>query len=60
MATVISVSKSVTHTFSKTLTDSIVMIEGEGVEGDAHRGKTVKHRSRVKKIRRNPIYVRFI
>jgi MOSC domain-containing protein YiiM len=35
------------HHFSKTPTDSLRLVQGEGVEGDAHRGKTVKHRSRV-------------
>ncbi|CAM3505849.1 Putative metal-sulfur cluster biosynthesis proteins YuaD [Vibrio aerogenes CECT 7868] len=48
MAKVVSVSKSEKHTFSKSTVNSIMLIEGEGVEGDAHRGKTVKHRSRVK------------
>ena len=36
------------HRFSKEIVDSIVLIQGEGVEGDAHKGVTVKHRSRVK------------
>src|SRR6476469_8231249 len=35
------------HTFSKTGTSSIVLVAGLGVEGDAHAGRTVKHRSRV-------------
>jgi MOSC domain-containing protein YiiM len=49
MATVVSVSKDENHNFSKNTTfDSIKLIEGLGVEGDAHSGKTVKHRSRVK------------
>jgi MOSC domain-containing protein YiiM len=46
---VYSVSKSEKHTFSKNVVDSISLIENEGVEGDAHRGRTVKHRSRVKR-----------
>jgi MOSC domain-containing protein YiiM len=33
--------------FSKTPQDSIQLITGLGVEGDAHKGATVKHRSRV-------------
>ncbi len=33
---------------SKPNLDSITLIEGLGVEGDAHVGKTVKHRSRVR------------
>lgn len=44
---VISVSSSPTHTFSKLPKESIKLLEGLGVEGDAHLGKTVKHRSRV-------------
>ncbi len=46
---VTAVSISSTHTFSKSTQDSIRLIAGLGVEGDAHLGKTVKHRSRVKK-----------
>lgn len=46
---VISVSKSSAHTFQKFNTDKIYLLEGLGVKGDAHMGKTVKHRSRVKK-----------
>jgi hypothetical protein len=45
---VVSVAKGDTHRFSKIGCDEINLIEGEGVEGDAHRGVTVKHRSRVK------------
>lgn len=44
-----SVSKSSTHSFSKYVCDSIVLLKGLGVEGDAHMGKYVKHRSRVEK-----------
>ena len=44
-----SVSKSSTHTFSKYNCDKIVLLKGLGVEGDAHMGKKVKHRSRVVK-----------
>jgi hypothetical protein len=32
------------HRFSKPLRDSITLIEGHGVEGDAHAGPTVRHR----------------
>lgn len=49
MSKVISVSKSNKHEFSKDVISTIPLTENEGVEGDAHRGKTVKHRSRVKK-----------
>lgn len=48
MGKVRSVSKSLAHNFSKESVDSIVLIQGLGVEGDAHQGITVKHRSRVK------------
>lgn len=34
---------------SKTSENSITLIEGLGVEGDAHAGATVKHRSRVRR-----------
>lgn len=48
MATVISLSKDKGHNFSKRLVDSIRLLKGLGVEGDAHCGTTVQHRSRVK------------
>ena len=44
---VIAVSLSERHTFSKENYNSIKLVEGLGVEGDAHFGATVKHRSRV-------------
>ncbi|WP_135557497.1 MOSC domain-containing protein [Paenibacillus cymbidii] len=44
---VVSVSRSSTHSFSKEVVDAIVLLAGLGVEGDAHMGKTVQHRSRV-------------
>ncbi len=44
---VISVNKSPTHQLSKVPCPSIRLIVDFGVEGDAHAGKTVKHRSRV-------------
>ncbi len=44
---VIAVSQSSTHTFTKPKQDGIRLIAGLGVEGDAHCGKTIKHRSRV-------------
>lgn len=46
--TVISVHCSGAHTFSKEPTSEITLVEGIGVEGDAHSGVTVKHRSRVR------------
>ncbi|RZJ24892.1 MAG: MOSC domain-containing protein [Haliea sp.] len=45
--TVVAVHRSTSHSFSKFAEDAIVLLEGLGVEGDAHAGKTVKHRSRV-------------
>jgi hypothetical protein len=32
------------HKFSKTIRDSLVLLEGLGVEGDAHAGRFVRHR----------------
>jgi MOSC domain-containing protein YiiM len=46
---VTAVSRSGTHTMSKPNEESIRLVEGLGVEGDAHLGVTVKHRSRVAK-----------
>jgi MOSC domain-containing protein YiiM len=45
---VVSVNRAAGHGFSKTPVEEIMLVAGEGVVGDAHRGKTVKHRSRVK------------
>lgn len=44
-----AVSLSSGHTFSKSTQKSIRLIAGVGVDGDAHSGVTVKHRSRVKR-----------
>ncbi len=44
---VTAVSRSATHTLTKPADDSIRLLSGLGVEGDAHQGTTVKHRSRV-------------
>jgi len=46
-AVVTAVSLSVAHTFSKAMQPAVRLVAGLGVEGDAHAGKTVKHRSRV-------------
>ncbi len=46
-AYVIAVCRSGGHTFSKAAVEGIRLLEGLGVEGDAHAGTTVKHRSRV-------------
>lgn len=47
MSTVVAVSSSAEHSFSKPNRDRITLLAGLGVEGDAHAGVTVKHRSRV-------------
>ena len=44
---VVAVALSSEHTFSKTAQAAISLRAGVGVEGDAHSGLTVKHRSRV-------------
>lgn len=44
---VVAVHRSRGHHFSKDEATTIRLIEGHGVEGDAHCGITVKHRSRV-------------
>ena len=46
---VIAVSRSAKHTFSKPNEAGIRLVAGLGVEGDAHSGATVKHRSRVRR-----------
>jgi MOSC domain-containing protein YiiM len=51
-AVVTAVSRSARHTFSKPIQLTIRLVAGLGVEGDAHLGETVKHRSRVRK---NPL-----
>ena len=50
-ASVVAVSRSDIHAVSKQNRDSITLLAGLGVEGDAHSGETVQHRSRVA---RNP------
>ena len=44
---VTAVSRSPTHTLSKPNADGIRLVAGLGVDGDAHQGATVKHRSRL-------------
>lgn len=46
---VTAVSRSPRHTMAKPNELSIRLVEGLGVEGDAHAGPTVRHRSRVRK-----------
>jgi MOSC domain-containing protein YiiM len=47
VAVVTHVHRSTEYTFSKEQQDEIVLVAGMGVEGDAHYGATVQHRSRV-------------
>lgn len=46
---VVAVARDHAHRFSKPLAASIRLVAGLGVEGDAHLGVTVQHRSRVAK-----------
>jgi hypothetical protein len=48
-ARVVSVSREAGHHFSKINCHSITLLAGLGVDGDAHMGVTVKHRSRVRR-----------
>ncbi|SEL77011.1 MOSC domain-containing protein YiiM [Bosea lupini] len=47
MAEIVAVARDEGHRFSKPLLPAIRLLAGLGVEGDAHCGETVKHRSRV-------------
>ena len=49
MGSVLAVSARSGHHFSKTPSLSIRLLTGLGVDGDAHMGETVKHRSRVRR-----------
>lgn len=44
---VVAVSRSAEHSFSKGVVPEVALLAGLGVEGDAHAGVTVRHRSRV-------------
>ena len=48
-ARVISVSRDDEHRFTKPQRESITLVAGLGVEGDAHFGATVQHLSRVRR-----------
>jgi MOSC domain-containing protein YiiM len=48
-AIVTAVSSSPAHTMRKPTRDAIQLLASLGVEGDAHLGETVKHRSRVRR-----------
>ena len=45
-ASVVAVARDDAHRFTKPLCDEIRLIEGHGIEGDAHAGATVRRRSR--------------
>jgi MOSC domain-containing protein YiiM len=47
MARVLSLARAAGHAFSKETVASLTLLTGLGIEGDAHCGETVKHRSRV-------------
>jgi MOSC domain-containing protein YiiM len=51
---VTAVSRSATHTLSKPNAGSVQLVSGLGVEGDAHSGSTVKHRSRLARFAEAP------
>ena len=46
-ATVLAVHRSRSHSFNKFAEDAITLVPGLGVQGDAHAGRTIRHRSRV-------------
>jgi len=48
-ASVVAVSRAAAHSFSKSTEPQITLIEGLGVEGDAHAGATTQHLYLVKK-----------
>jgi MOSC domain-containing protein YiiM len=49
VSTVVGVHSSPTHSFSKPTREAITLVADHGVEGDAHAGALVKHRSRVRR-----------
>lgn len=53
-AVITAVSRSAKHTLVKANQDSIRLLPGLGVDGDAHQGATVKHRSRFMRDRTQP------
>ncbi len=48
-ASVTAVHTGATHGFSKRTVDTVTLVAGMGIVGDAHAGATVKHRSRVRR-----------
>jgi len=51
---VVAVSSRAEHGIGKTRRETIRLIAGLGVEGDAHLGETVQHRSRVARDPKQP------
>ena len=51
---VTAVSRSPTHSFTKPIAEKIRLVAGLGVEGDAHQGATVQHRSRLERFAGTP------
>jgi MOSC domain-containing protein YiiM len=51
---VTAVSRSPTHSLAKWNQNSITLIAGLGVDGDAHSGRTVQHRSRLLRFGNSP------
>lgn len=47
MSRIVAVARSSDHHFAKQVRDTITLLAGLGVEGDAHCGRTVQHRSRL-------------
>ncbi|GAB3616384.1 MOSC domain-containing protein [Okibacterium endophyticum] len=46
---IVAVARDDAHGFAKPVAVEITLLEGIGVEGDAHAGRTVQHRSRVRR-----------
>src|SRR5206468_915860 len=46
---VVAVNRQARHQLSKAGVESVRLVAGLGVDGDAHAGRTVQHRSRVRK-----------
>jgi len=49
-----AVSRSPTHSLTKPNADKIRLLAGLGVDGDAHQGATVQHRSRIERFGGTP------
>ncbi len=53
-AEILSLHLSESHTMTKFKSQQLIFVAGEGIEGDAHRGQYVQHRSRWKLNRKAP------